>query len=149
MYTGSTAPDGATSTIVAFDLKAPYAATHGVGMPGPVTAIKWHPLLNQIVVGTGSKAAGACHVLYNPDLSEKGALLCASKQPRTKSPFDFQPPPLIHTPGALPMFRDDSWRKRKRPPEGVRLQTLFNTICEAWPSCLPALFNAVKYPLQC
>ena len=107
--------------LVALSLKPPYELVQQVGMPGPVTAIQWHPRINQILVGTGERAKGWTHVLYNPDMSDKGALLCAGKKPRQVNPFDYQPPMVIHTPGSLPMFRDDSWRKRKREPEaGVR-----------------------------
>lgn len=87
-------------------------------MPTHVTSVLWHPVINQLFVGCGDRTSGSVHVLYSPERSEKGALLCAGKKNRPKNPLDFQPTPIIHTPGALPMFRDDSWRKRKRPPEG-------------------------------
>lgn len=102
----------------AFRLKPPYDLTHRIGMPAHVTSVMWHPVLNQVLVGCGDRTSGSVHVLYSPDRSEKGVLLCAGKKNRPKNPLDFQPTPIIHTPGALPMFRDDSWRKRKRPPEG-------------------------------
>lgn len=104
--------------MVAYSLQPPYELVQQIGMPGPVTALAWHARLNQIIVGTGDSTAGKTHVLYSPDMSEKGALLCAAKKPRQKNPIDYEPPLVIHTPGALPMFRDDSWRKRKRAPDG-------------------------------
>jgi hypothetical protein len=119
--------------MVAMSLKPPYELVQRVGMPGPVTSICWHPGINQILVGTGEQAKGWTTVLYNPDTSEKGALLCAGKKPRQPNPFDYQPPLVIHTPGALPMFRDDSWRKRKHMPDsGVRYNGLyFSLFCHA------------------
>jgi hypothetical protein len=104
--------------VLAMSLQPPYERVQQFGMSGPVTALAWHPRLNQILVGTGDRTKGCTHVLYSPDMSEKGALLCAAKRPRQKNPFDYEPPLTIHTPGALPMFRDDSWRKRKRDPDG-------------------------------
>jgi hypothetical protein len=109
--------------LVAMNLRPPYELVQQVGMSGPVTAVCWHPRINQIIVGTGEQSKGEeskgwAHVLYNPDMSEKGALLCAGKKPREANPFDYQPPLVIHNPGALPMFRDNSWRKRRREPDG-------------------------------
>lgn len=118
------AEDGKTSTVVALSLKPPYDMTHQMAMERRVTALQWHPKLNQIFVGTGDRTAGGVHVLYDPRRSTRGALLCSARQPRQKNPIDFEPPPLIHTPGALPMFRDDSWRKRKRPPDSGQVRDL-------------------------
>ena len=88
-------------------------------MPGMVTGIVWHPRINAILVGSGDRQAGCTHVLYDPSMSEKGPLLCVGKAVRKPDPFDYQPPLAIHTPGSLPLFRDDL-RKRKRS-DTVRL----------------------------
>lgn len=116
------AADGKTSTLAALSLKPPYKMTHQLAMERRVTAVQWHPKLNQIFVGTGDRSAGGVLVLYDPRRSTRGALLSSARQPRKKDPIDFEPPPLIHTPGALPMFRDDSWRKRKRPPDAGQVR---------------------------
>ena len=122
-------------------MKPPYDLTHRIGMPTHVTSVMWLPVLNQLLVGCGDRTTGSVHVLYSPERSERGALLCAGKKNRPKSPLDFQPTPIIHTPRALPMFRDDSWRKRKRPPEGgaVRVFALFFYIFHRVPTCVCAL----------
>ena len=104
--------------VVFLDLKT-HALVRRVGMPGAVTGIVWNARINSILVGTGDRTSGGTHVLYDPTMSEKGALMCVGKAVRVKDPFDFEPPLMIHTPGALPMFRDDQHRKRKRGGDGV------------------------------
>ena len=104
--------------LAAVSLAPPYELVQQVGLTGPATAIAWHPRLNQILVASGAKAKGWTHVLYSPDMSEKGALLCAGKGPRQKNTLDYEPPLVIHNPGALPMYRDDNWRKRRRVDDG-------------------------------
>lgn len=131
---GSVAADGKTSTLVALSLKPPYTTTHQMAMERRVTALQWHPKLNQIFVGTGDRTAGSVHVLYDPRRSTRGALLCSARQPRQKNPIDFEPAPLIHTPGALPMYRDDSWRKRKRQPDSGQVRLLHTCATSLRPS---------------
>ena len=104
--------------VVAYSLQPPYDLVQQFGVPGPATALAWHPRINQLLVGSGERSKGWTHVLYNPDMSEKGALLCAAKKPRQRNPNDYEPPVVIHNPSSLPMFRDDSWRKRRRDPDG-------------------------------
>lgn len=53
-------------------------------------------------------------MLYDPTLSEKGALVCVARAPRKKSIDDFEAKPVIHNPHALPLFRDQPSRKRER-----------------------------------
>ena len=77
-----------------------------------VCPIIWHEKLNQILYGTGSRDHGRTHILYHPDYSERGALLCAGKAPRSKGSDAFDSPVLIHTPNALPMFQQPRNRKR-------------------------------------
>lgn len=82
----------------------------GIEKGSSVLSMAWHPLINQIVVGTSS---GNAHVLYDPELSVKGALLSIVRTPRTKNPSDFEPPRPIQTPHALPMFYETANSKRK------------------------------------
>eukprot|EP00850_Spirogloea_muscicola_P000386 SM000001S04788 [mRNA] locus=s1:2312983:2316452:+ [translate_table: standard] len=79
-----------------------------------VVRVAWHPRLNQIFVTTGDKKEGGTHILYDPALSERGALVCVARAPRKKSAVDFQARPAIHNPHALPLFREEPGRKRQR-----------------------------------
>jgi WD repeat-containing protein 70 len=47
----------------------------------------WNEAINQLVVGCSDFNI---HALYNPNMSTKGALLCAGKKPKRKEPMDFQ-----------------------------------------------------------
>lgn len=62
----------------------------------------------------GDKKQGGTHILYDPTLSERGALVCVARAPRKKSMDDFEAQPVIHNPHALPLFRDQPSRKRQR-----------------------------------
>jgi hypothetical protein len=71
-------------------------------------------LFLKIFATAGDKSQGGTHVLYDPTLSEKGALVCVARAPRKKSVDDFEAKPVIHNPHALPLFRDQPSRKRQR-----------------------------------
>lgn len=86
----------------------------GISPTCSVVQCAWHPKLNQVFATTGDKSQGGTHVLYDPTLSERGALVCVARAPRTKSVDDFAVQPLIHNPHALPLFRDQPSRKRQR-----------------------------------
>lgn len=68
----------------------------------------------KIFATAGDKSQGGAHVLYDPTLSERGALVCVARAPRKKSVDDFEINPVIHNPHALPLFRDQPSRKRQR-----------------------------------
>lgn len=68
----------------------------------------------KIFATAGDKSQGGTHVLYDPTLSERGALVCVARAPRKKSVDDFAANPVIHNPHALPLFRDQPSRKRER-----------------------------------
>lgn len=68
----------------------------------------------KIFATTGDKHQGGTHVLYDPTLSERGALVCVSRAPRKKSVDDYEAKLVIHNPHALPLFRDQPSRKRQR-----------------------------------
>lgn len=53
-------------------------------------------------------------MLYDPAISEKGALVCVARAPRKKSVEDLEAKPVVHNPHALPLFRDAPSRKRAR-----------------------------------
>ncbi|RDY03842.1 WD repeat-containing protein 70, partial [Mucuna pruriens] len=86
----------------------------GISPTCSVVQCSWHPKLNQIFATTGDKSQGGTHVLYDPTLSERGALVCVARAPRKKSIDDFEAKPVIHNPHALPLFRDQPSRKRQR-----------------------------------
>ncbi|GMH20435.1 hypothetical protein Nepgr_022276 [Nepenthes gracilis] len=66
------------------------------------------------IATAGNKSQGGTHILYDPTLSERGALVCVARAPRKKSVDDFEAKPVIHNPHALPLFRDQPSRKRQR-----------------------------------
>ena len=83
-----------------------------------VVGLHWHPRLNQIIVGN---ADGGAYVLYDPDVSEKGALFCATKAPPKRSGIVYTGGAMqIKTPHALPMFKDEEVDHRKRRREERR-----------------------------
>lgn len=86
----------------------------GISPTCSVVQCAWHPKLNQVFATAGDKSQGGTHVLYDPTLSERGALVCVARAPRTKSVDDFAVQPVIHNPHALPLFRDQPSRKRQR-----------------------------------
>lgn len=86
----------------------------GISPTCSVVQCGWHPKLNQIFATAGDKHQGGTHVLYDPTLSTRGALVCVARAPRRKSVDDFQAEPVIHNPHALPLFRDQPSRKRQR-----------------------------------
>ncbi|KAF5738996.1 WD repeat-containing protein 70 [Tripterygium wilfordii] len=86
----------------------------GISPSCSVVQCAWHPKLNQVFATTGDKSQGGTHVLYDPTLSERGALVCVARAPRKKSVDDFEAAPVVHNPHALPLFRDQPSRKRQR-----------------------------------
>lgn len=68
----------------------------------------------KIFATSGDKSQGGTHILYDPTLSERGALVCVARAPRKKSVDDFEAKPVVHNPHALPLFRDQPSRKRQR-----------------------------------
>eukprot|EP00195_Chlamydomonas_chlamydogama_P015841 CAMPEP_0202913062 /NCGR_PEP_ID=MMETSP1392-20130828/59433_1 /ASSEMBLY_ACC=CAM_ASM_000868 /TAXON_ID=225041 /ORGANISM="Chlamydomonas chlamydogama, Strain SAG 11-48b" /LENGTH=510 /DNA_ID=CAMNT_0049604183 /DNA_START=1 /DNA_END=1533 /DNA_ORIENTATION=+ len=86
--------------------KARMQVVRKVGMPGNVTAMAWHPRLNQIFVGIGNRKTGSTRALYDTTFSERGVMIGAVRKPRQPNPFDFQPPLLIR--------EFDPNRKRRR-----------------------------------
>ncbi|CAI5481558.1 unnamed protein product [Closterium sp. Yama58-4] len=89
----------------------------GVSPDQSVVRVLWHARLNQIFATCGDKKAGGTHILYDPTLSERGALVCVARAPRAPRPEDLcarVAAPAIRNPHALPMFRDEPSRKRQR-----------------------------------
>jgi hypothetical protein len=58
-------------------------------------------------------------VLYDPTMSERGALNCMARAPRCMDPVDVNIKPVIYNPHALPMYREDFMNmKRKQRDDG-------------------------------
>jgi hypothetical protein len=51
-----------------------------------IIRIVWHPILNQILATSSDTRT---HVLYSPDKSTRGALMCVGRKVRPKDPSDF------------------------------------------------------------
>ncbi|KAG0269026.1 hypothetical protein BGZ95_002222 [Linnemannia exigua] len=70
-----------------------------------VVRVLWHDKLNQIVAGN---ADGTARVFYDPEVSTKGAKLCATKTPKKRAVDDYEIDRPIITPHALRMFKEDN-----------------------------------------
>jgi len=86
----------------------------GVASGSGVTNVLWHPKINQIITGTSS---GNIHVMYDPELSTKGALLSIVRKPREKDPNDYEPPRPIIAPNSLPMYYETPGSQRRQAKE--------------------------------
>jgi len=76
-----------------------------------VTQVQWHPVLNQIFVGSSDQNI---HVLCDPQKSQRGALLCINKQERKARPEDINYMPDIRTPHALPIMKEENRNRKKK-----------------------------------
>jgi hypothetical protein len=81
----------------------------------PISLV-WHPVLNQILVGT---SAGNVVALYDPKTSKKGALFSVGKHTTNKARSQYFSSVdvtggVILTPHALPMFADPRGKKEQR-----------------------------------
>ncbi|KAL8543875.1 hypothetical protein ACS0TY_004433 [Phlomoides rotata] len=112
----SVVKDSTTGGLLCFydRVKMELVSRVGISPTYSVVQCAWHPRLNQIFATVGDRHEGGTHVLYDPTISERGALACVARAPRKKSVDDFQPQPVIHNPHALPLFRDEPSRKRQR-----------------------------------
>ncbi|KAL0912945.1 hypothetical protein M5K25_016369 [Dendrobium thyrsiflorum] len=86
----------------------------GISPHQSVVRCSWHPKINQVFVTVGDKKEGGTHILYDPSMSQRGALVCVARAARKKSVDDFDAQPIVHNPHALPLFRDQPSRKRQR-----------------------------------
>ncbi|KAL6968134.1 hypothetical protein U1Q18_033937 [Sarracenia purpurea var. burkii] len=108
--------DSTTGGLLCFYDRAKLELVSRVGISPTCSIVQcaWHPKLNQVFATTGDKNQGGTHILYDPTLSERGALVCVARAPRKKSVDDYEAKPVIHNPHALPLFRDQPSRKRQR-----------------------------------
>eukprot|EP00262_Sarcandra_glabra_P013453 TRINITY_DN3727_c0_g2_i1.p1 TRINITY_DN3727_c0_g2~~TRINITY_DN3727_c0_g2_i1.p1 ORF type:complete len:460 (-),score=81.66 TRINITY_DN3727_c0_g2_i1:94-1296(-) len=117
IFTGTSVErDGTSGGLLCFydRKKLELVSRVGISPTCSVVHCAWHPKLNQVFATVGDKKQGGTHILYDPSLSERGALVCVARAPRKKSIDDFEAKPVIHNPHALPLFRDQPSRKRQR-----------------------------------
>jgi WD repeat-containing protein 70 len=88
---------------------------------GSVIRIVWHPIINQIVVGSSDYNA---HILYDKQLSKKGILTTLGKEKRKRGIEEEQiAPGEIFVPNALPIFQpkmDDKLMQYKIRKDAVK-----------------------------
>lgn len=112
IVTGTSVKKGeGTASLVFFDRKTGEKVRQIAVAGGSVNRLLWHPKLNQIIAGCGDAVA---RVYYDPMRSTNGALLSVYKQKRRKDPSDSIQHFAIHTPHALPMFKDQPSAKKQR-----------------------------------
>merc|ERR1719245_1845493 len=78
---------------------------------------KWHPRLNQLLVGGGD---GSVRVYYDPEKSNNGAKLCVVRKPTKAKVTSYVATQHIITPYSLPLFKEDRQRSTKRQEEKAR-----------------------------
>lgn len=108
--------EGASGGLLCFFNRRKLELVSRIGISPTYSVIRcaWHPKINQVFATVGDKKEGGTHILYDPSISQRGALVCVGRAPRKKSIDDFEPEPVIHNPHALPLFRDQPSRKRQR-----------------------------------
>lgn len=117
IFTGtSIEKDSTAGSLLCFFDRKKLELVSRVGISPSLSVVRclWHPRINQVFTTTGDKKEGGTHVLYDPSMSQRGALVCVGRAPRRKSIDDYEVQPLIHNPHALPLFRDQPSRKRQR-----------------------------------
>ncbi|KAL5015983.1 hypothetical protein ScPMuIL_005572 [Solemya velum] len=77
----------------------------------------WHPKLNQMVVGCGD---GQARLFYDPEKSNRGAMLCVVKKQRKSKQVEIMASQQIITPYALPMFRQGRPTSTRKIEERLR-----------------------------
>ncbi|KAL4237104.1 WD repeat-containing protein 70 [Mactra antiquata] len=82
-----------------------------------VVRCKWHPKLNQFVVGCGD---GKAQLYYDELKSHRGAKLCVAKKPSKVKQMEVVAHQQIITPYALPMFRQQRESSTKKQEERAR-----------------------------
>jgi len=123
LCTGTSVDKGEDSegALLAFRIDAPVTEPplrESVGPKVSVAALAWHPRLNQIFAG-GSD--GAVLGFYEPSMSERGLLYCASRAVKRREvemgDVSAMQALNIRTPHALPLFKEGLTKSRKRGRE--------------------------------
>ncbi|KAJ1682914.1 hypothetical protein LUZ63_010659 [Rhynchospora breviuscula] len=117
IFTGTSIEKNSTSgSLLCFFDRKKLELFSRVGISPSLSVIRclWHPRINQVFATVGDKKEGGTHILYDPSISQRGALVCVGRAPRRKSVDDYEVQPVIHNPHALPLFRDQPSRKRQR-----------------------------------
>lgn len=118
IVTGTSMDRGETSGKLVFFEKATFnkICEMEVGSSHVIGA-KWHPKLNQMMVGSGD---GVVRLYYDPVKSVNGAKLCVVKTATKAKTTQFIATQHIITPYSLPMFREERQRSTKRQEERAR-----------------------------
>lgn len=104
--------------LVFFDTKRLQVSEQvGLSEGSSVLKVQWHSKLNQIFAGGHD---GVIRVLYDPEKSSKGVLMCVKKEARKASPYDYRPSEVVISPFALPLFQDPTYQKPKRRRKAIR-----------------------------
>lgn len=117
IFTGTSVErEGSSGGLICFFHRRKLELVSRVGISPTHSVIRcaWHPKINQVFATVGDKKQGGTHILYDPSISQRGAIVCVARAPRKKSVDDFEVEPVIHNPHALPLFRDQPSRKRQR-----------------------------------
>lgn len=110
----SVRPGTGDGTVEVFDRAAVESGERGatcslkVASKCSAVALAWHDKINQLVVGCGN---GAVRVMFDPSLSNKGALLSVGRAPKRRDASDLIQAVAVHTPNALPMYKTDALRQ--------------------------------------
>lgn len=113
IMTGVSATREGASGAVCFFKTATLEFVRKLGVPtGSAVALAWHPKLNQIFVGSGDKKEGAPRILYDPDFSERGAMLAVARAPRLKDASDLVA--RLPVPAEFEERKGGGTRKRQR-----------------------------------
>ncbi len=115
LVTGTSVKKGQGSACLAFVSTHTHERVASVEVDGAsVVPLLWHRRINQIISGN---ADGAAYVMYDPEVSEGGALHCATKAPAKRGAIAYTGAlagGIIQTPHALPLFKDENIDHRKR-----------------------------------
>ena len=97
--------------------KATFEKVSDIEMDSHIIRTRWHPKLNQLLVGSGD---GVVKVYYDPLKSVNGAKLCVVRKKSKLKKETYVSNPHIITPYALPLFKEDRQRSIKRQNEKAR-----------------------------
>ena len=111
---------GSPAHLIFYD-KATFEKVSDIEMDSHIIRTRWHPKLNQLLVGSGD---GVVKVYYDPLKSVNGAKLCVVRKKSKIKKDSYVSNPHIITPYALPLFKEDRQRSIKRQNEKARKDPL-------------------------
>eukprot|EP00741_Cyanophora_paradoxa_P003424 tig00000704_g3327.t1 len=113
IFTGTSVKKGEGNGSLVFIDRQTLEIVQKLSVTGSVIRTKWHQKINQILATCSD---GKTRILYNPSMSEKGAMLCVTREPRKTAADD------IFIPREKDIVNPEERRelKRKRREEGYR-----------------------------